>query len=107
MGMRCGDRTPDYITLHIGERFGAMNLLFVVNSVSSILRLCELVCSGIDYKSSVALIVARRDILVLQITANQIVQSARLRSNLQVTAARGCTAPNKGLRVGRLHSERS
>ena len=84
-----------------------MNLLFVVNYVSSTLRLCELVCNGIDCKSSVALIVARRDTLVLQIAAHQTVQSVRLRSNLQATAARGCTVPNKGLEEGRLYGEQS
>ena len=48
-------------TLHFGERFGAVNLFSIVNLVSSSLCLCELVCNGIDHKSSVGLIVARCD----------------------------------------------
>ena len=48
-------------TLHIGERFGAVKLLSVVNLVSSSLCLYALVCNGIDHRSSVGLIVVRRD----------------------------------------------
>ena len=101
-----GDRTPIYITLHIGERFGAMNLLSVVNLVSSSPCLCELVCNGIDCVSSVALIVTRCDAPTLRIVADQTVRFASRRSNLQATAARGCAVPSEGLTVGRLHGER-
>ena len=107
MGMRCSDRTPNYITLNIGERFGAVSLLSVVNLVSSSLCLCALVYNGIDHRSSVGLIVARHDTPTLQIAANQTVRFASQRSNLQATAARGCGVPSEGLIAGRLHGERS
>ena len=94
-------------TLHIGEHIGAVNLLSIVNLVSSSLCLCEVVCNGIDCVSSVALIVTRRDTSALRIVADQAVQFAFQPSNLQVTAARGYTVPSKGLTGGRLHGERS
>ena len=84
-----------------------MNHLSVVNFVSSSLCLLVLVYNGIDYVSSVVLIVARRDTPTLWIVTDQAVQSASRLSNLQVTAAQGCTAPIEGLAVGRLHGERS
>ena len=62
--------------LHIGERFGAVNLLSVVSLVSSSPRLCVLVCNGIDCVSSVGLIVARRDMPTLRIVADQTARSA-------------------------------
>ena len=90
----------------MGERFGAVNLLSVVNLVSSSLCLCALVYNGIDHQSSVGLIVARRDTPVLQIAADQTVRFASRRSNLQATAARGCVVPNEGLTAERLHGDR-
>ena len=74
-------------TLHIGDRIGAVNLLSVVNLVSSSPCLCGLVCNGIDCILSVALIVTRRDTPALRIATNQTVRFASPRSNLQVTVA--------------------
>ena len=92
-------------TLYIGERIGAVNLFSVVNLVSSSLCLYELVCNGIDCISSIALIVTRRDTPALRIVADQAMQFAFQPSNLQVTAARGCTVPSEGLTAGQLHGE--
>ena len=84
-----GDRTLVYvyITLHIGERFGAVNLLSVVSFVSSSLCLHVLICNGIDSESSVGLIVARRDVPTLRTVTDQAAQSASQTIILQVTAA--------------------
>ena len=60
----------------MGERFGAVNLLSIVNLVSSSPCLCELVCNGIDCVSSVALIVTRRDTPALRLAADQTVRFA-------------------------------
>ena len=83
-------------TLHIGERFGVVNLLSVVSFVSSSPCLCELVYNGIDCVSSVVLIVARHDTHALRIVADQAVQFASQPSNLQVTAAEAARCPVKG-----------
>ena len=84
-----------------------MNLLSVVNFVSLSLCLCVLVCNGIDHRSSIDLIVARRDTPALWIVADQAVRSAYLRSNLQATAARGYALPNEGQTAGILRGEQS
>ena len=91
--------------LHIGERFGVVNLLSVVSFVSSSLCLRVLICNGIDYELSVGLIVVRRDVLALRTIADQATQSTPRTIILQVTATRGDTVLSKGLTAGRLRGE--
>ena len=104
-GAAIGRQFTITFALHTSERFGAVNLLSVVNFVSSSLYLCVLVCNGINHRSSIDLIVARRDTPALRIVADQAARSTYLRSNLQAMVARGCVMPNKGQTVGRLRGE--